>query len=83
MLTTSKGKYQWSKKFGLRKLPTGCIVDNMRLDIGFTPEVSDEEWEAACQRVANLCDEWQWLGPKKNDERLTWPDIMELVAANI
>ncbi len=57
---------------------------NMKeFDIGFTPPTVEEEWETACQKVADLTDSWPWLGPVINDERLTWRQIMELVAENI
>ena len=54
------------------------------LDIHFTPETaSEEDYEAAKQRIANLCDEWPWLAQQINSDRLTWNEIFALFAPRI
>ena len=54
----------------------------MSFEIEFTPE---DEWEVACQKVANLTDdpEWDWLAPRIAKEKLTWERIFDIVAAHI
>jgi hypothetical protein len=83
MIKTNKGNYQYSKALGFVRLPDKCEVINMDYEVEFEPETPEQEWETACQRVADLTDVWQWLGPKINAEKLTWVQIMDLVAANI
>ena len=57
----------------------------MNYKIEFIPDEPIDEWEFACRKVANLLDnpEWKWLGKQINDQRLSWPSIMELVAKYI
>ena len=54
-------------------------------DIGFTPETPEDEFEIACQKVANMLDEadWKWLAHQINDQHLCWSEIMDLVASHI
>lgn len=55
------------------------------LNIGVIPESPDEQFEIACQKVANMLDdpEWKWLKARIADEHLTWGTIMDIVAAHI
>ena len=57
----------------------------MNLDIAFTPATADEQFDTACQQVANLLDDdnWKWLRSRINDEHLSWSSIMDLVANSI
>lgn len=54
-------------------------------DFGVIPESPDEQYEVACQKVANLLDDpgWFWLKWRIADENLSWPKIMDIVADNI
>ncbi len=54
------------------------------LDIRFIPESPDEQFDYACQQVANMMDDeqWAWLKCRIADEHLSWPQIFDLVAAN-
>ena len=56
----------------------------MNLDIEFIPEPLDE-WELACQKVANLTDdpEWSWLVAEIREKKLTWEKIFDRVAAHL
>ncbi len=48
-------------------------------------DATEEEYEIAKQKVANLLDDpaWQWLKSRIFDERLSWPQIFDLVAARL
>jgi hypothetical protein len=63
---------------------TGC--DNV-INIEFTPEMPlspEDEYEQAKLQVVALLDDpaWHWLAAQINDQRLTWPEVFDLVAAN-
>lgn len=81
MIKDGKGRrWQWSKKFGMLKLPSKQDVI-MRSDMGFEP---DEEYEYAKQKVANMLElpEWNWLKSQISYQKLTWVEIFDLLGSH-
>lgn len=63
---------------------TGRMIYNIHYKSPMSP--ADEElYEATKQKVANMLEleEWHWLKTKISDQKLSWPDIMQEVAAHI
>ncbi len=58
----------------------GCKMDS---DLGFERD-DKADYELAKHEICNMLDDpgWGWLRSQINDQRLTWPDIMDLVEAH-
>lgn len=60
----------------------------LKFEVEFTPEVPEtpeEQFEMACQKVANMLDDpkWKWLRCRIADEHMSWPVIMDTIAGSL